>query len=90
MNTNEQTNLNVNKNRDRKMKLAYAHICIKTEKLDETEAFYTKVLGLEKVYNFTKNKKIFGFYLRISDMQFIEVFERYCQELWMTGLLSRG
>jgi glyoxylase I family protein len=57
------------------MKLTYAHICINTEDLDKTEEFYTQVLGLEKVYNFTKNKKVFGFYLRISGMQFIEVFK---------------
>ncbi len=57
------------------MKLAYAHICIKTEDLDKTEEFYTQVLGLEKVFNFTKGRKRLGFYLRISDMQFIEVCE---------------
>lgn len=57
------------------MKLVYAHICIKTEDLDKTEEFYTQVLGFEKVYNFTKEGKAFGFYLRISGMQFIEVFE---------------
>jgi glyoxylase I family protein len=56
------------------MGLTYAHICIKAKNLDKTEEFYTQALGLEKVYDFTKEGKIFGFYLRISGMQFIEVF----------------
>ncbi|MHC4200491.1 MAG: VOC family protein [Planctomycetota bacterium] len=57
------------------MDLGFAHVCIKTGDLGATERFYTGVLGLEKVFNFCRDGKPCGFYLRISDRQFIEVFD---------------
>lgn len=56
------------------MKLSYAHLCIKAGDLARTEHFYTQILGLEKVFAFTREGKIIGFYLRITGTQFIEVF----------------
>ena len=57
------------------MELKFAHICIRTRDLAETVRFYTEALGLEKVFNFLRNGEVMGAYLRISDMNFIEVFE---------------
>ena len=57
------------------MELKFAHICISTRDLAATVRFYTEALGLEKVFNFVRNGEVTGVYLRISDMNFIEVFE---------------
>lgn len=56
------------------MRLSYAHLCIKAKDLARTEHFYTKILGLDKVFSFVKEGKTIGFYLRITGTQFIEVF----------------
>ena len=62
------------------MTLSIAHLCIKTTDLKETERFYTEALGLTKVFNFTKEGRPVGCYLRISDGNFIEVFEEETAE----------
>lgn len=52
-----------------------AHVCIVTEDLDETLAFYQDVLGFTKQFDFIKDGKLFGYYLKISDGNYIEVFQ---------------
>jgi catechol 2,3-dioxygenase-like lactoylglutathione lyase family enzyme len=53
-----------------------AHVCIHSTDLARTEAFYCGVLGLKIQFRFLRDGKLIGFYLRISDSQFIEVFYR--------------
>ena len=57
------------------MSLSIAHICIKTESLEKTERFYTKALGCAKVFDFTKEGRQVGCYLKVTDRQFIEMFD---------------
>ncbi len=54
---------------------AIAHICISTRDLDKTETFYCSCLGLVKKFDFIKDGNVAGFYLRINDVNFIEVFQ---------------
>jgi catechol 2,3-dioxygenase-like lactoylglutathione lyase family enzyme len=51
-----------------------AHICINTEDLEITLHFYTQVLGLEKCFEFEKNGKMFGYYIKLGNNTFLEVF----------------
>ena len=53
-----------------------AHVCLQTDDLDKTTAFYCGALGLEKLFDFTRAGKVIGFYLRASPHTFIEVFHR--------------
>jgi Lactoylglutathione lyase and related lyases len=53
---------------------ALAHVCICTKDLKATEEFYCKILGFEKVFEFKKNGQTTGFYLKISDSNFLEFF----------------
>lgn len=57
------------------MSLAIAHVCINTMDLKTSVSFYTDALGLAKVFDFTKNGKVKGCYLRVSPRTFIEIFE---------------
>ena len=54
---------------------AIAHICIKAKDLAKTSHFYCKVLGFEKVFDFTKTGEVKGCYLKVNNNNFIEVFE---------------
>lgn len=56
------------------MYLSLAHICIQTKDLDKTRKFYCETLGMSHVFNFKKDEKIMGFYLRMSEGNFLEVF----------------
>ena len=51
-----------------------AHVCIKSVDLDATTEFYCGALGMSKHFNFTKNGKIIGFYMKAASDTFIEVF----------------
>jgi catechol 2,3-dioxygenase-like lactoylglutathione lyase family enzyme len=51
-----------------------AHICIHTSDLDATSRFYFEGLGLERGYEFIKNDELFGYYIRLGNNTFIEVF----------------
>ena len=51
-----------------------AHVCLKVGDLAQTTAFYCDVLGMRKVFNFTRKGHIIGFYLKASNDTFIEVF----------------
>lgn len=51
------------------------HICILSKDLEATKRFYCDLLGFEKVFDFIKNGRVSGFYLKVGDRNFIEVFE---------------
>lgn len=57
------------------MKISIAHICIRTLDLQKTEDFYCGVLGLKRVFDFTKNGKKVGCYMQVSDRSYIEAFD---------------
>ena len=52
-----------------------AHLCIQTRDLEATERFYRDALGCEKAFEFLRQNKWFGFYLKLGHNSFIEVFE---------------
>ncbi|WP_269526479.1 VOC family protein [Coraliomargarita parva] len=52
-----------------------AHICIHTEDLQATERFYTEGFGMERGYEFIKDGRLIGYYLKFGNMTFLEVFE---------------
>ena len=52
-----------------------AHVCIFSTDLAETEAFYRQALGMERHFDFEKDGKLFGFYLKAGANTFIEVFK---------------
>ena len=51
-----------------------AHVCINTNDLDATSRFYFEGLGLEQGYEFIKNNERFGYYIKLGNDTFIEVF----------------
>ncbi len=55
---------------------ALAHVCVYSSDLARTEKFYCGALGLSIQFRFIREGKLFGFYLKIADSQFIEVFYR--------------
>lgn len=56
----------------------FAHLCIHTNNIEETEKFYCEVLELTKKFDFTKDGKLFGFYIDLGNDNFLEFF--YSQE----------
>ena len=52
-----------------------AHICINTKNLEKTYDFYTKVLGLEKGFEFEREGELFGYYIKLGNNTFIEIFK---------------
>lgn len=52
-----------------------AHVCIFARDLDETARFYKDALGLDKVFNFTRQGRVFGYYLGAGGRTHVEVFE---------------
>jgi catechol 2,3-dioxygenase-like lactoylglutathione lyase family enzyme len=52
-----------------------AHVCIFARDVEQTRAFYRDVLGMETVFNFTRDGRIFGFYLDAGGRSHVEVFE---------------
>ncbi len=51
------------------------HICILSKDLEATKHFYCDLLGFEKIFDFIKEGRVSGFYFKISNDNFIEVFE---------------
>ena len=51
-----------------------AHACIKTTSLEQTSGFYCDGLGMKKLFEFTRNGRVIGFYLKASELSFVEVF----------------
>jgi len=52
-----------------------AHICIHSCDLDATLKFYCGPLGMQKQFDFTKQGRVVGYYLKASNNTFVEVFE---------------
>ncbi len=52
-----------------------AHICLHSHDLAETARFYCGALGLEKGFEFMRKGALFGFYLKLGNTTFIEVFQ---------------
>lgn len=52
-----------------------AHVCIFSSDIDGTAAWYQKVLGFEKAFNFARNGRVFGYYLDAGGDTHLEVFE---------------
>ena len=53
----------------------FAHICLDAVDLDASRKFYLETLGLENAFDFENNGKPFGFYAKLNNRTFIEVFE---------------
>lgn len=51
-----------------------AHVCIGADDLAASENFYCNLLGMQKVFDFEKDSKPFGFYANAGDTTYIEVF----------------
>jgi catechol 2,3-dioxygenase-like lactoylglutathione lyase family enzyme len=54
---------------------ALAHVCILSTNLDRTRDFYCRILRLSPGFDFLRDGQLFGFYIKINDRQFIEVFK---------------
>lgn len=54
---------------------AIAHACLSALNLEQTERFYNEILGLEKKFDFNRGDERIGFYLKINEHNFIEVFK---------------
>ena len=52
-----------------------AHVCIKTPDLARTLDFYGGALGMERLFDFTRRGRMIGFYLKLAERSFVEVFE---------------
>ena len=57
------------------MAISIAHVCLLTKDLQKTERFYTQALGMTKMFDFHKEGRHYGYYLKMSERNFIEVFE---------------
>lgn len=53
-----------------------AHACIFAHDIDETADWYSRVLGMEKVFNFLRDGKSFGYYLDAGGRTHVEVFHK--------------
>ena len=51
-----------------------AHVCIGATDLAESESFYVDLLGMKKAFDFIRAGQHFGFYVKVGDTTFIEVF----------------
>ena len=60
-----------------------AHVCIKSTDLERTLAFYCGALGMERQFDFTRGGRVIGFYLKLAERAFVEVFE--AQEIAAPG-----
>lgn len=65
-----------------------AHVCIFARDIDETAAWYAKVLGFEKVFNFTRDGRVFGYYLDAGAATHVEVFENPKAEFAETNQIN--
>jgi lactoylglutathione lyase/glyoxylase I family protein len=59
---------------------ALAHLCICSNDLERSRAFYCDALGLKIHFEFHKEGKLFGFYLQVAPGQFIEIFRTNATE----------
>ncbi len=54
-----------------------AHVCIGATDLAETERFYVETLGMERAFDFLREGRRVGFYLRAGQATYIEVFAEH-------------
>jgi len=54
----------------------FAHVCLSATDLAAVERFYCCGLGLKKAFDFIRNDRVIGFYLELSQGEYIEVFQR--------------
>ncbi len=61
-----------------------AHLCLRTHALDKMTDFYTHVLGLKIKFSFHNARgQIFGHYLELGNMSFLEIFDaRLAAQEW--------
>lgn len=52
-----------------------AHVCIFATDIEATADWYQRVLGFERIFNFTRDGRIFGYYLDAGGDTHVEVFE---------------
>ena len=52
-----------------------AHVCIKTPDLARTLDFYCGALSMERLFDFTRGGRVIGFYLKLAERSYVEVFE---------------
>ena len=52
-----------------------AHICIFSSDLEATARFYFEALGLMKGFEFMKDGTLFGYYIKLGNGTYIEVFK---------------
>ncbi|MGJ3240826.1 MAG: VOC family protein [Anaerolineae bacterium] len=53
-----------------------AHICIGAPDLQDAEQFYCQGLGMERGFDFIKEGRVVGFYVKCGAHTFIEIFEQ--------------
>ncbi len=53
---------------------ALAHVCIETADLEKTRIFYCDILGLQRQFDFYKDGKLIGYYLKICEGNYLEIF----------------
>ena len=53
-----------------------AHLCIRVVDLEKTSRFYCDGLGLGKAFDFIRDGKVVGFYLRVGNGNYLEFFQR--------------
>ena len=54
---------------------AIAHVCLRAKELEPLLRFYRDMLELEPAFNFTKDGRMAGFYLKIANGMFLEAFQ---------------
>jgi lactoylglutathione lyase/glyoxylase I family protein len=54
----------------------FAHVCLAAVDLPAAERFYCSGLGFRKIFDFIRNKRVIGFYLEISQGDYVEIFQR--------------
>ena len=57
------------------MVVQLAHICIHSNKLEDTARFYLDGLNLKRGFEFIKDGELFGYYIKLGGNSFIEVFK---------------
>ncbi len=53
-----------------------AHVCVYARDIAETSDWYERVLGFERIFNFTRDGRVFGYYLDAGGDTHVEVFEK--------------
>lgn len=56
-----------------------AHVCIGATDLALTEDFYVNKLGMEKAFDFIRAGQRIGFYIKVGEDTFLEVFAQNAQ-----------